>query len=113
MTNVFQLIPKGTKPEDDQPEGEVLGQIHIIATADGDSYSVTGTFADRLQHAAVAMIKTLSEIADKIRDSGHAGHTSSPPLRDKLDTRRRLPAAFLETTDLAPLEEPRRKKRCD
>lgn len=112
MTNVFQLNTKAKEPElEDQPEGgEVLGQIHIVATPEGDSYSVTGAFADRLQYAALAVIKTLSDIADKIRDSGNAGHSHSPALREKLPTRRGL-APLLETTDFAELEPPPRRMK--
>lgn len=110
MNNVFQLNTNGSKPQnEDQPEAKVLGQINITATHAGDSYSVTGAFADRLQYAALAMIKTLSELADKIRDSGNAGHSPSPALHEKLDTRRGL-APFLETTDFAELPSPRKMR---
>ena len=76
-----------------EARGELLGHIHIAATADGDSYALHGQFADRLQYAALAMIKTLSEVADKIRDSDTSGYTSSPPMSAPLPTRKRMPEA--------------------
>lgn len=72
--------------------------------------NVTGSYADRLQHGAVAVIKLLNIFAEKIAASGDAGYSSSPPLREKIARPRKLAPRFLETTDFADLEPPRRMK---
>lgn len=74
--------------------------------------NVTGSYADRLQNGAFAIIKLLNVFADKISASGDAGRSSSPQLRETISPRpKTLPPAFLETTDFSELEEiPRRRK---
>lgn len=73
--------------------GEVIGQIIIERTADGyDICHITGVYSERAQAAAYAMIKTLSDLTDRIADSGSAGHTTLAPIHEvvaepKLDGR--------------------------
>lgn len=95
-----------------QERGELQGLIQIECTEEGEQISVMGAFADRMQYGALALIKALGIMADKIADSDGAGDSYSPTIRAAMPKKKRAPArAFVETTDLAPLELPRRRMR--
>lgn len=95
-----------------QHRGELKGLIQIEATAEGEEISIMGAFADHMQYGALALIKAIAMLSDKIADSGEVGYASSPTsVRHLIPRKKRGPArAFVETTDLAPLELPRRKR---
>jgi hypothetical protein len=65
------------KKPDEPPDG----MIQFISTSSGDSLSITGSYARRLQSAAFAMIKGLNDIADRIAESGNAGNHASGPIK--------------------------------
>lgn len=119
MGNVFEFRRAKSDQEDTlrqalvkQQRGELTGLIQIEATADGEEISIMGAFADHMQYGALALIKTLGILSDKITDSGEVGYASSPTaVRHLIPRKKRGPArAFVEITDLAPLELPRRKR---
>jgi hypothetical protein len=97
-----------------QQRGDLKGLIQIEATSEGEDISIMGAFADHMQYGALALIKTLGILADKITDSGQIGHSSSHSMQEFMPRKKRrgLAPRFLETTDLAPLElMPKRKAR--
>lgn len=85
-----------------EERGEMHGLILIESTADGDRLNVGGVFADRLQHGAMVLIKALNEVADRIRDSGSAGYSSSPTIKETLPTRAPMPQ-YLTTSKFGDL----------
>lgn len=95
-----------------ETRGELQGLIQIESTEEGEKISIMGAFAERLQYGAMGLIKALGIIAEKIADSDSAGYSSSPTLHEIVPRRKRgLHPAFLETTEMAELEQPRRKRR--
>jgi hypothetical protein len=67
---------EGSEKPDEPPDGV----IQFVSTSQGDAFSITGSYASRLQSAAFAMIKGLNDIADRIAESGNAGSFLSGPL---------------------------------
>ena len=68
---------EGALAEPDEPPD---GVITFTDTGRGSMMSITGSYADRLQSAAFAMIKGLADIADRIAEGGGAGTFSSGPI---------------------------------
>lgn len=97
-----------------QERGELEGLIMIEAAEDGEEISIMGAFADRMQYGALAMIKALAMIGDKLADSDGAGYSRSPSLRVTIPRKKKgLPPRFLETTGFDELtEQPPRRDRC-
>jgi hypothetical protein len=75
--------------------------IQFVSTSRGDSLSITGSYANRLQSAAFAMIKGLNDIADRIAESGNAGNSSSGPIGASIEAPR--PRRLLERTGFGEL----------
>lgn len=85
MSRVFQFPTRDRKATlDEHHEADVLGRIQIDATAEGDVITVKGAFTNRMQHGAYALTQALAMFMDKIAESGRAGHTSGPPIREAL-----------------------------
>lgn len=64
---------------------DVVGHIHFTAYADGNNrISVTGAYADRLQYAAITLIKGLNAVSDQIAASTTSGHTMVHSLDEVL-----------------------------
>ena len=83
-----EAAEKSDKPPD--------GMITFTDTDQGSMMSITGTYADRLQSAAFAMIQGLADLADRIAEGGAAGtispapHKGASPMPRHRDTPRRL-----------------------
>ena len=88
---------EGAKKADEPPDG----MIQFISTSRGDSLSITGSYAHRLQSAAFAMIKGLNDIADRIAESGGAGNFASGPIKGSIAVPR--PRRLTETTGFGEL----------
>jgi hypothetical protein len=92
-----KLAEKPDKPPD--------GMIQFISTDQGDSLSITGSYASRLQSAAFAMIKGLNDIVDRIAESGNAGNFRSGPIEASIEAprQRETPRRLRETTGFSEL----------
>lgn len=118
MGNVIEFRREKSEQEDTlrqamvkQQHGELHGLIQIEATKNGEEISIMGAFADHMQYGALAIIKTLGILAEKITSSGEVGHSYSESIRTVLPRKSRpLPERF-GPTDLAPLEQPKRRSR--
>lgn len=94
-----------------QDRGELQGLIQIEATEEGEKITVMGAFADRMQYGALALIKALGIIGKKIEDSDGIGYSTSESLQETLPRKKRgLHPNFLETTEMAGLEQPPRRR---
>jgi hypothetical protein len=92
-----EAAEKSDKPPD--------GMITFTDTDRGSMMSITGTYADRLQSAAFAMIKGLADIADRIAESGDTGSFSSAPVRGMIHMpqQREMPMRLRESTGFGEL----------
>lgn len=100
MGEVFEFPKKGqridraavlTKLLARQQSGDLKSFMYFSEGEDGvTNYGVYGGFADRLQYTAHTLIQALHTVSDRIADSGSAGRTRSPSIRESLP-RRPLP----------------------
>jgi hypothetical protein len=104
-----KLEPTASEP----PPSSIHGLIEIRADDAGDHIKVNGAYTDRLQHGAFVALRLLNMFVDKIAASDGAGYSSSETLQTILPNKRKaLPDKFgPDATDLAPLEQPRRRRR--
>jgi hypothetical protein len=85
----------------EKPEEPPDGMIQFISTSRGDSLSITGSYANRLQSAVFAMIQGLGDVANRIAESGNAGHFSSGPIGTSIEAPR--PRRLQERTGFGEL----------
>lgn len=92
---------KAAEKSDNPPDGVIT----FTDTDQGSMMSITGTYADRLQSAAFAMIKGLADIADRIAESGGAGSYSSGPVKGviPIPQQRETPRRLRESTGFGEL----------
>lgn len=110
----FRRKPATAEPPDEPPQSTVNGIIEIHATDEGDHIKVNGAYTDRLQHGAFVALQLLNMFVGKIKESGGVGYSSAEPVKTVIvptRTKRGLPAAFLETTEMGDLEPPPRRRR--
>jgi hypothetical protein len=88
---------EGASAEPDKPPDGVIQFTH---TDQGSLMSITGSYADRLQTAAYAMIKGLSDVIERLAESGAVGDFSIGPVKGSIpDPRqRKIPRRLRETT---------------
>lgn len=89
-----------------QPHEE--GSIRFVVNSRGDTdMHVTGVFERRLQFALYTVIKASARLADKIAESGMAGHFRAGPIHEPLlqaPPPRGLPRRRRQSTGLGDLE---------
>lgn len=94
---------EGAPTEPDKPPDGVIQFTH---TDQGSLMSITGSYADRLQTAAYAMIKGLNDIVEKLAESGAVGSFSIGPVKGSIPdpSQRKTPRRLRETTGFGELK---------
>lgn len=113
MTNVIPFnaarksnFDKASDRPPDHDEEDPGSFIHFVATAEGGSkYSINGMFSNRLQFTVHTLLQAACDLANRIVDSGTAGHTSADPFEHALKPpkRRGQPRRLRGPTGFAPL----------
>jgi hypothetical protein len=113
MGKIFEF--RGAAKSDRQAEqnktkNEPEGLIQIKATEDGEEITISGAFASDSQYGALAMIKALNMLGERIIESGGELWAAISPVRDA-KKQQRLAPGFLETTDFGDLDDPGTRTR--
>jgi hypothetical protein len=90
------------KAASDEPDG----LIQFTCTAGRSRMIVRGVYADRLQSGMFTLIKGLNDLADRIAESGGAGHYATDPINDAIAAppcTSRLPRRLREATGFGEL----------
>lgn len=116
MPNVFQIKDAAerraallNKKEDvdstpDEPDG-LLQFTHKVGG--GSRMIVTGAYAERLQLCVYTMAKAMSELVERIKDSGTAGSSNSGHIDEQIQFPRAprcTPRRLRESTDFGGLQ---------
>jgi hypothetical protein len=93
---------EAAKAESDEPDG----LMQFTCTAGRSRMIVSGVYADRLQSGMYTLIKGLNDLAERLAESGGAGHYTSPAINDAIASPpgvRRLPRRLREATGFGEL----------
>lgn len=88
-----------------EKRGELHGFLPIWENDRGTHMRLIGSFTDQLQFAGYTLIKCINVIADKIAESGTAGHTKSGPIREEWPSPKRMqPKRLREATGFSEID---------
>lgn len=116
MPNVFQIkdaaerraAERKKKEENESKDDEPDGLLQFTRNAQGDDLmSVKGVYAERLQCAVYALVKGLSDLTDRLVESGTVGRHNSGPIQGQLQrapARRATPRRLRVDTEYGDLK---------